>query len=69
MGCIVAIVVTTKMEGFFWQLCTGCLPTKDVLLEKTVKCDGRFPLCEDLTYIFFLSVGLLGKCGMCWGCR
>ncbi|CAH9075972.1 unnamed protein product [Cuscuta epithymum] len=50
--------IPRKIKIFFWQVCSGCLPTKDLLRARQVNCSGNCGLCgsagESLLHIFKL---------------
>lgn len=35
-----------KVKMFFWQACSSCLPTKDLLISRRVNCDNLCPMCS-----------------------
>lgn len=48
--------IPPKVKVFFWQACSNCLPTRDLLIQRRVDCESVCPICnvekESLWHIF-----------------
>lgn len=39
--------IPPKVKVFFWQVCSECIPTKDLLVKRKVRCDNLCDLCNE----------------------
>ncbi|XP_019186577.1 PREDICTED: uncharacterized protein LOC109181280 [Ipomoea nil] len=64
--------IPPKIKVFMWQLCTNCLPTRDLLRSKRVNCGVCSPLCDqDIETAWHLFVDCI-HAKQCWsilGCQ
>lgn len=55
-----------RTKTFIWQVCTGCLPTADLLRQRRVECDSQCPLCLDEDESAFHLLAHCRVASQCW---